>query len=235
LRNEPHAETLLCVPDVCAALTAQPYADNESQESKLVIAHTLTGEGFDASEDGTGRGTPIIPIAFDTAQITSAANRSNPRAGDPCHPLTSSGDPPAIAFETRIALSGRGKPEEVCPPLKAQSGSSGTGDGAPCIAFGWNKSSSQTLRCDSETTDALQSSGSSNPAVKQGWKCRRLMPVEAERLQAWPDNFTRYGKKPDGTVYEMADGPRYRMIGNGVTATVARYIGEGIVREIGLE
>lgn len=29
----------------------------------LTITHSLTGEGFDASEDGTGRGTPIVPIA----------------------------------------------------------------------------------------------------------------------------------------------------------------------------
>jgi DNA (cytosine-5)-methyltransferase 1 len=26
------------------------------------VAHTLRGEGFDASEDGTGRGTPIVPM-----------------------------------------------------------------------------------------------------------------------------------------------------------------------------
>ena len=28
------------------------------------VTHTLTGEGHDASEDGTGRGTPIVPMAF---------------------------------------------------------------------------------------------------------------------------------------------------------------------------
>ncbi|MBS0372114.1 MAG: DNA cytosine methyltransferase [Proteobacteria bacterium] len=28
------------------------------------VAHTLKGEGFDASEDGTGRGTPIVPVSF---------------------------------------------------------------------------------------------------------------------------------------------------------------------------
>ena len=27
-----------------------------------VIAHALRGEGFDASEDGTGRGTPLVPV-----------------------------------------------------------------------------------------------------------------------------------------------------------------------------
>ena len=33
-----------------------------------LIAHSLRGEGFDASEDGTGRGTPIVPVAFTTEQ-----------------------------------------------------------------------------------------------------------------------------------------------------------------------
>jgi DNA (cytosine-5)-methyltransferase 1 len=28
------------------------------------VAHTLRAAGFDASEDGTGRGTPLVPIAF---------------------------------------------------------------------------------------------------------------------------------------------------------------------------
>lgn len=34
-------------------------------ETENFVAHTLRAEGFDASEDGTGRGTPIVPIAFD--------------------------------------------------------------------------------------------------------------------------------------------------------------------------
>ena len=33
-----------------------------------LIAHTLRGEGFDASEDGTGRGTPLVPVAFHPMQ-----------------------------------------------------------------------------------------------------------------------------------------------------------------------
>lgn len=34
----------------------------------MLIAHSLRREGFDASEDGTGRGTPIVPAAFTTEQ-----------------------------------------------------------------------------------------------------------------------------------------------------------------------
>lgn len=36
-------------------------------------------------------------VAFDTTQVTSAANRSNPKAGDPCHPLAAGAHAPAIA------------------------------------------------------------------------------------------------------------------------------------------
>ena len=66
-------------------------------ESETFVAHTLRGDGFDASEDGTGRGTPLVPVPFDTTQLTSAANRSNPQPGDPCHPLAAGGHAPAIA------------------------------------------------------------------------------------------------------------------------------------------
>ena len=43
----------------------------------------------------------VAPIPFDTTQITSAANRSAPAPGDPCHPLASSAHVPAIAFSTK--------------------------------------------------------------------------------------------------------------------------------------
>jgi DNA (cytosine-5)-methyltransferase 1 len=58
---------------------------------------------------------------------------------------------------------------------------------------------------------------------------RRLTPRECERLQGWPDDHTRWGRKPDGSVYEMADGPRYRMCGNGVTATVSEWIARNLL------
>lgn len=29
-----------------------------------VVTHSLRADGFDASEDGTGRGTPLVPVAF---------------------------------------------------------------------------------------------------------------------------------------------------------------------------
>lgn len=44
-----------------------------------ILAHSLRGEGFDASEDGTGRGTPIVPVAF--AQNSRDEVREMPYSG----------------------------------------------------------------------------------------------------------------------------------------------------------
>jgi DNA (cytosine-5)-methyltransferase 1 len=54
---------------------------------------------------------------------------------------------------------------------------------------------------------------------------RRLTPLEAERLQGWPDDWTRY--TADGR--EIPDSHRYRMIGNGVVSTVSEWIGHRLV------
>ncbi|WP_047236917.1 DNA cytosine methyltransferase [Chromobacterium subtsugae] len=52
----------------------------------------------------------LIPVQyavlpFDTTQITSPSNRSNPKYGDPCHPLAAHAHPPAVALS--VALRGR--------------------------------------------------------------------------------------------------------------------------------
>jgi len=54
------------------------------------------------------------------------------------------------------------------------------------------------------------------------------MPIECERLQGLPDDWTRYGRKEDGTVYEVKDGPRYAMIGNGGAVPVVEWVGRRI-------
>lgn len=38
-----------------------------------------------------------------------------------------------FVFEARVARNGRGKPEEIAPPIKARSGRTGKGDGAPLV------------------------------------------------------------------------------------------------------
>ncbi|EAQ43651.1 Phage related integrase [Roseobacter sp. MED193] len=50
----------------------RPYGMDVDTSDGLVpimsATHTLRGEGFDASEDGTGKGTPIAPVAGELAE-----------------------------------------------------------------------------------------------------------------------------------------------------------------------
>lgn len=58
---------------------------------------------------------------------------------------------------------------------------------------------------------------------------RRLTPVECERLQGFPDNWTKYGINPkNGQMYELSDTARYQLMGNAITKTIA----EAIFRKI---
>jgi len=45
----------------------------------------------------TGKGDSSQCVAFDTTQITSPGNYSNPKLGDPCHPLALGAYPPAVS------------------------------------------------------------------------------------------------------------------------------------------
>ncbi len=56
---------------------------------------------------------------------------------------------------------------------------------------------------------------------------RRLTPVECERLQGFPDNYTAipWRKKPSE---ECPDGPRYKALGNSWAVPVVRWIGKRI-------
>ena len=56
---------------------------------------------------------------------------------------------------------------------------------------------------------------------------RRLTPVECERLQGFPDNYTAipWRKKP---ADQCPDGPRYKALGNSMAVPVMAWIGKRI-------
>jgi DNA (cytosine-5)-methyltransferase 1 len=62
-------------------------------------------------------------------------------------------------------------------------------------------------------------------------RVRRLTPLEAERLQGFPDNWTL----PDGqnADSEKIDSARYHACGNAVSVPVAEWLGHRIVAELG--
>jgi DNA (cytosine-5)-methyltransferase 1 len=69
-----------------------------------------------------------------------------------------------------------------------------------------------------------RNSGGTNtagPKVMQNMAVRRLTPIECERLQGFPDNYTNIKDK-------CPDGPRYKAMGNSMAVPVMRWIGERI-------
>lgn len=93
----------------CLTALAQQSLDAET-ETLIAVAHALRGEGHDASEDGTGRGTPIIAIQ-------ERAVSENPDAG-----------PDGVGCSTEGAaytLEARTQVQAVAHPLTAGMGASG--------------------------------------------------------------------------------------------------------------
>ena len=60
---------------------------------------------------------------------------------------------------------------------------------------------------------------------------RRLTPVECERLQGMPDDWSRYGIDENGNVYELSDSARYKLQGNGIATPFWRWLLERISAE----
>lgn len=88
----------------CLTSTGQQSLDAET-ETLIAVAHALRGEGFDASEDGTGRGTPIVPVAFDCkgTEVQHVSDGSHPTLRSMGHANShqNAGGHAAVAFDLR--------------------------------------------------------------------------------------------------------------------------------------
>lgn len=77
----------------------------QDYETETMVALALRGEGFDASEDGTGRGTPIVPVAFDCkgTEVQHSADGSHPTLRSMGHSNSHSnaGGHAAVAIQER--------------------------------------------------------------------------------------------------------------------------------------
>ena len=165
------------------------------------------------------------PIPFDTTQITSPANYSKPQAGDPCHPLAAGAHAPAVAFQ------------QTADCLTAAYGTKWNGNASatngslfaaqPMVLMDQG-GSVMNVEHDMVGTLRRETHGH-EPAVIQppAMQVRRLTPVECERLQGFPDNYTAipWRKKP---ASECPDGPRYKALGNSWAVPVVRWIGTRI-------
>lgn len=168
-------------------------------------------------------------IAFDPTQITSAGNRSNPQPGDPCHTLDKEQHAPAIAFSCKD--HGADATTELAPTLRAMghSGSHANAGGQMAVAFNARQDPDSwvertgPLDTDGQTQAVMPAETGRQPPAAAG--VRRLTPVECERLQGFPDNFTRipWRGRP---AEECPDGPRYKAIGNSWAVDCVAWIAE---------
>lgn len=260
------------------------------------VAHSLRGVGHDASEDGTGRGVPLVPVAFDMQQITSKANRTRVAPELPAHTLNQAGQmhvayaiqERAVSENTDAGPQGAGINAEgasytlearnkvqavafaentrgevrlmdgdgsVAPQLVTGGGK--PGQGYPAVAFDMRGREGGAMPKGPHDTANIRAAdgGSSRSYVAQPWSVRRLTPRECERLQGFPDDFTRIPSASKGgwrNVDETEDlddlralgmelrqkgnqwrvrdpdGPRYKALGNSMAVNVMQWIGERI-------
>ncbi len=125
-----------------------------------LVAHTLRADGFDASEDGTGRGTPLTVVPFaqnqrnEVRELDVAGAQSSIRRGDAKN---------ETLLAVAVAMRGR--------------------DGETQIEI--NESGvANALR-----TPSGGRSGEGIGAVLTRSAVRRLTPVECARLQGFPDDY----------------------------------------------
>jgi len=92
---------------------------------------------------------------------------------------------------------------------------------------------SGTVVSDEGITPALYAQQYKSPLqVQTVGQLRRLTPRECERLQGFPDDWTKYGIDEKGNKVEISDTQRYKMMGNAVTTKVITAIASKLVNEI---
>lgn len=247
------------------------------------VAHALRGEGFDASEDGTGRWTPIVPVAApltaspygDNASqesrlipvaIQAGALRENPDAGpdgvgvqqDVAYTLEARSEVQAVAFDCKASGRNGFGVGQVSPTLRAMGHKDSHTNAGGQVAVAFNlrgREGGAMPEMDEVASVRAASGGSSRSYLATPIAVRRLTVVECERLQGLPDGFTAalmpkgrwrtieddeapYLASHGHTVRQredgawetniIADGPRYKMIGNGMCKNVMLWIGQRI-------
>ena len=191
-----------------------------------------------AAPSGTNQ-TPAV-MAFDTTQITSKENGSQPGFGKPCHTLNANAHVPCVALDMTHACDVIRECGEQVPALQARMGTGGNqvpltygiGNGQANEAGIMAEEVSQTLNtmhdaqavmCE-DVSHALRAKANcayredAETYLVQNMVVRRLTPMECERLQGFPDHWTDIGEWIDekGKKHKDADSPRYKALGNSI-------------------
>ena len=191
-----------------------------------------------AAPSGTNQ-TPAV-MAFDTTQITSKENGSQPGFGKPCHTLNANAHVPCVALDMTHACDVIRECGEQVPALQARKGTGGNqvpltygiGNGQANEAGIMAEEVSQTLNtmhdaqavmCE-DVSHALRAKANcayredAETYLVQNMVVRRLTPLECTRLQGYPDGWVDIGDWTDekGKKHKDADSPKYKALGNSI-------------------
>lgn len=213
------------VPSVARCVTTGE-AKRQDYETCTLIAHSLRGEGFDASEDGTGRGTPLVPVAHvDTMPTLRAAAAQN----GPGHGARS-GDSKdeyivPVSYGIDYEHNAHSLDDATGPLLKGSP--SGGGHPLPAVSVSIRgREGGGTAELGDEVGQCLRASkgGGDKAHILSSMAVRRLTPIECERLQGFPDDYTLIPVRGK----PAADGPRYKALGNSMAVPCMAWIGRRI-------
>ena len=230
LAANPMSDRQIAVGPVAAPLTSGGHPNSNApgrrkEDDVNLVAHALTSEGADASEDGTGRGTPLVAIQDARGVRDKKQNGIELTEEGPMYTLDSVSQH-AVAYGLRSDAQRAGQARTPSPDAAGKvrlrdPGFNVLEEQAPTLDTGAPHSVAHALTRHHQKFDSAGSKGT-GPVnlVEQRMAVRRLTPVECERLQGFPDGWT------DGE----SDSARYRMLGNAVCVPVAEWIARRIAR-----
>ena len=168
------------------------------------------------AECGGNKPAVVAPaaMAFDTTQITSKENGSQPEFGKPCHTLNANAHVPCVALDMTPACDVIRECGEQVPALQARMGTGG--NQVPLTyqmnGFGDYRAAEVASSCKQRDFKDSTDLAITNMVV------RRLTPMECERLQGFPDHWTDIGEWTDGKGkrHKPSDSQRYKALGNSI-------------------
>ncbi|OOF85084.1 DNA cytosine methyltransferase [Rodentibacter ratti] len=121
--------------------------------------------------------------------------------------------------------------KNTTPTLTARMGTGG--NNIPCIALAGNTIGRQPQNGGNgnefdESGVSYTLTSTDVHAVANNTIVRKLTPIECERLQGFPDNYTKIPYR-NKSAEECPDSPRYKAIGNSMAVPVIRWIGKRLV------
>ncbi|MEG9531502.1 DNA cytosine methyltransferase [Mannheimia indoligenes] len=139
---------------------------------------------------------------------------------DIAHCLGRNGGQENILFEVKGAEAIRiSEVQDKTPTLKARMGTGG--NNIPCIC--WNGDITPKTAMDKSLT-LRASQGGEGIGIATSTTVRKLTPKECERLQGFPDDFTKIPYRGNSTE-DCPDSPRYKAIGNSMAVPCMHWIG----------